>query len=281
MNEYVKKSYNTIVNQIINNSKFVRSTKKIEDYNNRELKWKELVDAIYVLGPKDGFEHFKQDAEYQGFLSIVNFLEVKMIQDLRKTHSEDCKVILDWIEKENGDGEYELKEYEFYVFGCHISHVIISMDMIQNNYKRVLVFENDSKFYDYFSNYNIQKLINFFSKDEENKIGFLNMGFPVTRIDDVTEVKDDEVSLYQDQTKTTHTYIINQDTAKKLIKTIDTDIDAPKKLYKDNNIKEYLYRCGADEYFYNYVKNYCFYIPYTFQQSIGNNRSQDFNYKKK
>jgi hypothetical protein len=270
MNLEVKKSYSTIVQYLIENSVLEKSNYDIKLLTERQKKWLELSPAIYVIGPKTQMDFFIKDADKQGFLPLVNFLYPKMINELFKTHRNDCDIIIEWIIEEHGGKPFESEMYEFYIFGCHISHIIISIDIIKNGYKRALIFENDSKFYQYVENETLDKLINLYKNDLNNEIGFLNLGFSFK------ENQQQEFKLFKGQTATTHTYIINQKISKFLVDTIDTNKERPKGKNFLNNEKEFSYRCGADGFFGGFVDNFYLNLPLTYQQFIGTNREQGY-----
>lgn len=270
MNLEVKKSYSTIVQYLIENSILKKTEYSLDSINGRQEKWLDLVPAIYVIGSENQMNFFDKEADSQGFLPLVNYLYPKMINELLITHPTDCQNIINWIIEQFGGPPFEPHMYEFYIFGCHISHVIISMDIIKNNYKRALIFENDSKFYQYVENETLDKLINLYKNDLDNEIGFLNLGFSLK------ENQQQEFKLFKGQTATTHTYIINQKISKFLVDAIDTNKERPKGKNFLNNEKEFSYRCGADGFFGGFVDNFYLNLPLTYQQFIGTNREQGY-----
>ena len=270
MTDETKKSYNTIVDYLIKNSFLKRAEYEFETLNERQKKWLELLDAIYVIGPQDKMDFFIKEADSQGFLPFVNFLYPKMITELFETHLIDCKNIIDWIRNQFGGVPFESEGYEFYIFGCHISHVIISMDIIKNDYKRSLVFENDAKFYQYVQDETLDKLLNLYEIDEKNEIGFLNLGFHLKKN------YQEEFKLFKGPTATTHTYIINQQTAKLLVDGTNLDNIVPEAKQWSNHDKEFYYRCGADGFFSGFIDNFSLNLPLTYQQFIGTNRDQSY-----
>lgn len=270
MTEKVKESYNVIVQHLIENSRFEKSTYHLNSLNERQKKWLKLCPQIYVIGPKQQMDFFIREADFQGFLPMVNFLYPKMINELFISHEQDCKNIIDWIIEEHGGRPFESEMYEFYVFGCHISHVIVSIDIIKNDYQRAIVFENDAKFYDYVNDDILSNIIDLYEKDSDDKIGFLNLGFHFNT-NHQTEFK-----IVKGQTATTHTYIINQKTSKLLVDTIDTNNLVPKWKHDPTKEKEFSYRCGADGFFGGFVDNFFINLPLTYQQFIGTNREQSY-----
>jgi len=270
MNDKIKNSYNTIVDHLIKNSVFKNAEYDIESVNGRQKKWLELVPAIYVFGPENQMNFFITEAHSQGFFPLINFLYPKMINELFVSHPIDCQNILDWIIEEYGGPPFESEMYEFYVFGCHISHVIISMDIIKNNYKRAMVFENDAKFYKYVEDKTIDKIVQLYDDDLHDEIGFLNLGFYEK------ENHQESFKLFKGQTATAHTYIINQETSKLLVGGINLNSIVPKGKNATNDEKEFSYRCGADGFFGGFVDNFYLNLPLTYQQFIGTNREQSY-----
>lgn len=265
-----KNSYDTIVEYLIKNSFLKETEYEFEKLNERQKKWIELADAIYVIGPRDKMNFFINEADSQGFSPLVNYLYPKMINELFETHPNDCQNIINWIREQFGGFSFESEGYEFYVFGCHISHVIVSIDIIKKNHKRALVFENDAKFYGYVENEFLDKIINLYNNDTEDEIGFLNLGFHLKK------KYQEEFTLYKGQTATTHSYIINQKTSKKLVDGINLDNTPPKGIKGSNHEKEFYYRCGADGFFCGFVDNFFLNLPMTYQQFIGTNREQSY-----
>ena len=270
MNEKIKNSYNTIVTYLIEHSVFKKADIQINSINGRQKKWLELVDAVYVIGPEHQMDFFMKEADSQGFLPLVNFLYPKMINELFVSHPTDCRNILDWIIEEYGGPPFESEMYEFYIFGCHISHVMTSMDIIKNNYKRALIFENDAKFYKYVEDKIIDKITELYDNDLNDEISFLNLGFHLK------ENYQEDFKLFKGQTATAHTYIINQETSKFLVDTINLNNVVPKGKNKTNDEKEFSYRCGADGFFGGFVDNFFLNLPLTYQQFIGTNREQSY-----
>jgi hypothetical protein len=270
MNEKIKNSYNTIVNHLIKNSVLKRAEYNVESVNGRQKKWLELVPAIYVIGPENQMNFFEEEADSQGFLPLVNYLYPKMINELLETHPEDCRNIIDWIIEQYGGPPFNSEMYEFYIFGCHISHVMISEDIIKNNYNRALIFENDAKFYKYVEDKTIDKIVQLYDNDLYNEIGFLNLGFHLK------ENYQEDFRLFKGQTATTHTYVINQETSKFLVGGINLNNVVPKGKNKTNDEKEFSYRCGADGFFGGFVDNFFLNLPLTYQQFIGTNREQSY-----
>jgi hypothetical protein len=268
MNDKIKNSYNVIVDYLIKNSVLKRADYTVDSLNGRQNKWLELIPAIYVIGPESQMDFFIQEADSQGFLPLVNYLYPKMINELLDTHPSDCQNIIDWIIEQYDDDSFKSEMYEFYVFGCHISHVIISMDIIKNNYKRALIFENDAKFYKHVDNRILDRIVEIYKNDLYNEIGFLNLGFSLKENDT------NKFMLFKGETATTHTYIINQEISKFLVEGIDVNNVAPKGKYRDE--KEFTYRCGADGFFGGFVDNYFLNLPLTYQQFIGTNREQNY-----
>jgi hypothetical protein len=270
MNEKVKKSYNVIVQYVIENSILKKPVYDFNSLNERQKKWLKLAPEIYVIGPKHQMEFFEREADNQGFLPLVNFLYPKMINELLISHKEDCEIIIDWIIEEYGGRPFESEMYEFYVFGCHISHVIVSIDMMKNKTKRALIFENDAKFYNYVEDKTLDMIIDLYENDLDNEIGFLNLGFYLKENDSK------EFKLFRGQTATAHTYIINQETSKLLVDGINLNNVVPKGKNKTNDEKELSYRCGADGFFGGFVDNFFLNLPLTYQQFIGTNREQSY-----
>jgi hypothetical protein len=269
MTDETKKSYKTIIDYLIQNSVLRRASFHFDTLNERQKKWLQLAPAIYVIGLQSQMNLFMEDAELQGFLPFVNYLYPKMITELFETHLSDCKNIIDWIRDQFGGVPFESEGYEFYVFGCHISHVMVSMDIIKNNFKRGLVFENDAKFYQYVEDGTLDKLLDLYENDTKNEIGFLNLGFH----DKKNYQKD--FKLLKGQTATTHSYIINQQTSKFLVDGINLN-NIPPKGVNGYDEKEFSYRCGADGFFYGFVENFFLNLPLTYQQFIGTNREQRY-----
>jgi hypothetical protein len=275
MNHEQTISYNIIVGELLNNSKLIKSNINIDSLNERERMWYNLCPAIYVIGEPTTLLYFIEDSEKQGFSSLVNFLYPKMINELFETHPKECEILVEWFLKENGYGEpCGMELYDFYVLGCHISHVIVSMDIIKNNYKRALVFENDSKFYDYVSDEFLKTLTQIYNEDLDEQFGFLNLGYPAYK-DRQPTYELEGIKIFNHQTQTTHSYIINKKTSEKLVESINTDNECPKDIYRPNT-RETSYRCGADDFFYGFIENFSLYLPYTYQQFIGNNREQSY-----
>ena len=270
MNDETKDSYNTIVDFLIKNSVLKRAEYQLETINGRQKKWLDLVPAIYVIGSENQMNFFEKEADSQGFLPLVNYLYPKMINELLDTHPTDCQNIINWIIEEFGGPPFESHMYEFYIFGCHISHVIISMDIIENNYKRALIFENDAKFYKYVEDKTLDNIVELYNNDLNNEISFLNLGFHLK------ENYQEEFELFRGQTATAHTYIINQETSKLLVDGINLNNVVPKGKNKTNDEKELSYRCGADGFFGGFVDNFFLNLPLTYQQFIGTNREQSY-----
>jgi GR25 family glycosyltransferase involved in LPS biosynthesis len=270
MTKKVKESYDVIVQYLIENSILEKSTYHLDSLNKRQKKWFKLSPQIYVIGPKEQMDFFIKEANFQDFLPMVNFLYPKMINELLISHEEDCKNIINWIIEEHGGRPFESQMYEFYVFGCHISHVIISIDIIKNNHHRAIVFENDAKFYDYVEDETLNKIIDLYEQDSDDEIGFLNLGFCYN----TNHQK--EFKILKGQTATTHTYIINQKTSKLLVNSTDTNNLVPKWKHDPTKEKEFSYRCGADGFFGGFVDNFFLNLPLTYQQFIGTNRKQSY-----
>ncbi len=270
MTDETKKSYNTIVDYLTKNFFLKRAEYEFETLNERQKKWLELTNAIYVIGPQNKMDFFITEADAQGFLPFVNYLYPKMITELFETHLCDCEKIIDWIRNQFGMGQFESEGYEFYVFGCHISHVIVSMDIIKNNYKRGLVFENDAKFYQYVQDETLDNILNLYETDTKNKIGFLNLGFHNKKN------YQKKFEVFEGPTATTHTYIINQQTAKLLVDGTNLNNVVPKVKIGSNHDLEFYYRCGADGFFSGFVDNFFLNLPLTYQQFIGTNREQSY-----
>lgn len=252
-----KYKYEEIVKHTFNNSFFKNySVNGIDKL--REDKWRETFPAIYVIGPENNISDIIKEATKEGFINLIKFLHPKLMKETIKEIN-GCDEFTSWMTKKTN----------LNCFGCHLSHVIVAKDIIDNNYDYALVLENDCKFEVSISNEILNQIKDLY-KNYSNVLNYLNLGNSKSG-ELFTETKN--LEIVKSQTFLTHSYIINKLTANFLYESVD--ISKPK---PDHNLMgeswgyEQFYRAGADDFFSCYVNSFTLSKGFTFQQFIGDNR---------
>lgn len=255
--EDLKFKYKEIVDHTFKNSYF--KTYQYENVDNlRENKWRESIPAIYVIGPENNINHIVEEATREGFINLIKFLHPKMMTETVK-EIEGCEEFNNWMTQKT----------RLICFGCHLSHVIIAKDIIENNHDYALVLENDCKFERSISNSVLDEIKNIYNINK-TKISYLNLG---NSKDGELFYKSENIEIVRAQTFLTHSYIINKSTAEILYETIDINKKRPERNFMGKKWDhEQFYRAGADDFFTCYVDSFTLRKGFTYQQFIGDNR---------
>lgn len=187
------------------------------NYHNNNIK--NNIDKIYVINLKKNKDRLKQFIEdsNKAFVKVDRF-EAIYGKELPNDHPD----IFKYFTKDNKLAPGQI--------GCALSHIKIWEDAIKNNYKNIIVFEDDALIPEDFW----KKCDESFSALQENWDMLLLGCYPQCNLD-----KDNKVLGYGNDG--THAYILSNNLIKKILpnlKNIDIPIDTwlQKNIYKQHNI---------------------------------------------
>jgi hypothetical protein len=258
MDQNLKRSFNICFDTVQRNTDVVRDYYSKEELTDREKLWDKLCPAYYIIGIEKNKKFFNEEAKRLGFYNLLTHIipkEKALIGNIF-SRNKDMGRFEAWVKNV---GKNQAK-----VLGCHFSHVIAAMDMVKNNYTHAMVFEDDCKFKYELSDSFLCKFSDYINENIE-KMPYLNLGAPHTESIDIEDFK-----IVQRHSPFTQSYIINLETAKKLVDSVNLKIEKPESITGLYN-KEQFYRGGADDFFMGYIKSYVFNPAMTYQQFIGTN----------
>ena len=271
-------AFGKVVSVIRKNTTITKST--YIPVTKREKLWHALCEKIYVIG--DTFDDFNIQAKKQGFLNLVTYVKIyradSAIKELNAKEQNDIALFIsesDFVKKPR-------------LMGCHISHALTGADMIKNNIKNALIFENDCAFDNIISD---EMLENMGTWHSNHNIPFLNLGtYKFTNnchpLAGKVIHETRNFTICNNQNYLAHSYIINNSTAKKIADTLDITNLKPHKFFLSEKLSPYFrteqcYRFGADGYYMTYIDQCAFYPALTYQQLIGGNKEIRPRNKKK
>lgn len=156
------------------------------------------IDKIYIINLKERDDRWKKCIEQLSQYNITNYERFDaIIPDLNK---------IDPIQYSKNNMNINYK-YIRGALGCKLSHIQIIIDANKNNYKQILILEDDFMFCNNF----IDKYNDIILKIEQNKINIdmLYLGFSIVR---ENPYNDTEINNLKKITNghTTHAYILNK-----------------------------------------------------------------------
>lgn len=277
MNQEIKQMYDEVVTFYRKNVS-LQTVFSDESKNDLQRKWLELVDHVYVMGTDETTNNcINGELIRQGLnIGITKLVIPKgsFLIEYFKNNS-NLKLLYDWFRRYDVD---IIKPYKVIsLFGCHLSHALISEDMVSKGFNNVLVFEDDVCFKINIDVDYLNKLIylkKYLSK-KNNNIGYLNLGGYFTISDSTLKkinLKDLKTPyIIKTQSGLAQSYIINRSVAEKMKNSINTNLPMLSPCHSDFN-KEQHYRGGADDFFAGFIKESYVVIPsITYQKFIGNN----------
>ena len=258
MDQNLKRSFNICFDTVQRNTDVVRNYYPKEELTDREKLWDKLCPVYYIIGIEKNKKFFNEEAKRLGFYNLLTHIIPKESALVANIFSgnKDMNQFEAWV-KHTGKNQDK-------VLGCHFSHVIAAMDMVKNNYTHAMVFEDDCKFKYELSNSFLDKFSDYVNTNIEN-MPYLNLGTTHTENVDIGDFK-----VVQRHSPYTQSYIMNLETANKLVDSVNLKIEKPESITGLYN-KEQFYRGGADDFFMGYIKSYVFNPAITYQQFIGTN----------
>lgn len=107
-----------------------------------QINWKKYVDHIYIvnytLTNKYYLEHFYKELERVN----INRYDIDFVTDFMNINTPMYEKIYNQIIQYKYNDEYD------YTFSCSMGHYYCMKHAQNNNYERILIFENDAIFYD-------------------------------------------------------------------------------------------------------------------------------------
>ena len=258
MDSNLKELFTKCFSIVKENTDLIKADFDKNSLNEREKLWNNVSPAFYVIGSEKTKKYFDEESERLGFKKLLSYItprEEAFVKNIFKNNQE-MGSLQKWATSVNPEQGKNM--------GCHFSHVIAAIDMIENNYTHAFVFEDDCKFkFDISDNF-LSRLSEYI-KLNIDKIPYLNIGSR-----DTVKINYEEFNVTKRSSSLTHSYIMNLDCAKKLRDSVDVNIDIPKPLDM-YFAKEQYYRGGADDFFYSYIESYVMNPAITYQQFIGTN----------
>lgn len=210
-------------------SKYKFKKKIIDKKNNR---WLKFIDAAYVIGLGNNWVNFKKNAIFQDLEDITHYIEAAKLKDIN---------------------QYFYLGNNKNLVGCHMSHVICCEDAIKNNYKNIIIMEDDCSFTKYITNDEIDKLI--YLKNKYNA-SYINLSPIPSSYYLFSACNQLEIDLIQKPTNTTHFIFLNINAMKTIIK---TKYEKPSKhLRLSGSSCGYIDRdwFGADDFWRSFTNSY-------------------------
>ena len=261
MHDDVKLLYTECFEIVKKNTKITKSLFDKDSLNYREKLWYNISPAFYVIGSKKTKSFFDEVAKKQGFKKLLSYITPNKNAFVKNIFKDNPKMerLQWWVNFVNPEQEKNM--------GCHFSHVLAAMDMIDNNYTHAFIFEDDCQFkYDVTDNF-LSKFGKYINENIDN-VPFLNLGSSSSFHKEYENYK-----ITKSPSSLTHSYIMNLECAKKLVDSINLDIVKPDPVNYQFN-REQFYRAGADDFFFSFIESYVMNPAITFQQYIGTNQER-------
>jgi len=257
MNNSLKIQFDKCFDIVKSNTRVVK-TQSSSNFTDREKLWNKLCPAYYVIGPESGKEFFNEESKKIGIYNLLTHIIPSEKAIVKNIFSDNVEMsyLEKWV-KEVGVNQAKN-------LGCHFSHVIAAIDIVKNNYSHGIVFEEDCKFKFEISDSFLENFSKYLNENI-HAIPFLNLGTIETE-----KINIEDFKVTKRHSPFTQSYVMNLETAKKLVDSVDTKIEKPNSitgLYKS----EQFYRGGADDFFMGYIESYVLNPAITYQQFIGTN----------
>lgn len=201
---------------------FQGSHYRIENFSGKKNKIK--IDKVYCVNLDDANDRYETIKKYENEIDIgitrFSAIDTRTYEKSSKYYNLLTDSAIKKLEKLQIDGAREHHEdLSVGAIGCYLSHYNIWKDAIKNNYKQVLVLEDDAKLYDGF----YKKIIKIAENTPDDwdiiLFGLYGIGTKVNN----------ELDIYKvDKFISTHCYLINIESISKIIDDfipIDVQID--------------------------------------------------------
>ena len=235
-----------VFNLVRTNSEFINNNKNINS------RWKNFVDAVYVIFTGDITDELNLNLKSQNLDDIVIYLKAPYLRDIKQN--------------------YFTSRIDLH--GCHISHTLCAEHALENNYKYILILEDDCWFNKYITDDEINKLIELRNKYNPFMI---NLSPP----EENGFSKQKEFNIVKKCSSLTHFIYLNTEGMRKIL---NTKTCPPPKyfLHPPKNIgTRTLKSCyfGADEFWTFFTDHYSLEVPYdtSIACQYKPNRSQNLN----
>jgi hypothetical protein len=258
MDNNLKTAFDKCFNIVKNNTSVVKAQYPSSNFTNREKLWNKLCPAYYVIGPEGSKRFFNEESKQIGIYNLLTHIipnEKAIVKNIFLNNIEMAD-LEKWVKQININQAKNL--------GCHFSHVIAAMDIVKNNYTHAIVFEEDCKFKFEISDSFLENFSKYLNGNI-HAIPYLNLGTTHTENVNVENFK-----VTKRHSPFTQSYVMNLETAKKLVDSVNTKIEKPNSITGLYN-KEQFYRGGADDFFMGYIESYVLNPAITYQQFIGTN----------
>ena len=133
MDEILKKQYKELVDYYFNTVKIEKNEKK-DNLSVLEKKWMSLVDCIYVIGTNETINNFIEiEGEPQSIKNLISRVTIPNNNFLKDFFSENKRLenLYNWF--------LECHPNQIKTLGCHLSHALISKDVVINKIGRAHV----------------------------------------------------------------------------------------------------------------------------------------------
>lgn len=237
-------------NKVLEKSQFER---KIIPKNNR---WLKFVDCAYVVGLGKNWINFKKQALSQDLENITHYYTAPLFEDIKQKF-------------------YKIKDKNMNkCLGCHFSHVLCCEDALKNNYKSIIIMEDDCFFTKYISENEINKLVELKNK---YKPKYINLSpHPNTTNKFCNKSK---LDLIKAPSSMTHFIYVNEEGMKHMVR---TKYEQPPKPFRLASSQGFLidrdWAAGGDNFWYSFSNEYVLSVPekeYWAKQHVENDLSRN------
>lgn len=235
-----------VFNLVKINSKFINKN------TNTNSRWKNFVDAVYVIHMDDELDKIDLNLKSQNLDDIVIYFKAFPLKNVKQTY------------------------FTTHIanHGCHISHTLCAEHALENNYNYILILEDDCCFNKYITDNEINKLIELRNRDNPFMI---NLSPP-----DNYFTKQKEFNIVRKRHSLTHFIYLNKEGMTKILNT-KTNPPPNDFLYRPNMIPgRTIKSCyfGADEFWMFFTDHHSLEVPYetTLACQYKPNRNKDVNH---